>query len=207
MRRRLETGDPGPRGYGARGGPAAPARAETVPGLVAEARGPPAGLSREPKPVDSRPPTPIESPVDEAQTRPELLSDAPLHPERARLLLQKLRDLNLCAERIEVGPGTAVELLGCSSLDQPVEGGLRYRVRCGDGQQEALEFGLESAGLRLCRSSAGRPEEAQRILLVGNGSGPLTAPELKARIDPEQAGPREMTHFLRRLVRLAYGPN
>ncbi len=143
--------------------------------------------------------------MDEAQTGPELLPEARLHPERARLLLQKLRDLNLCAERIEIGVGSFVELEGCTTLDQPVESALRYRVRLCDGQWEALEFGLDAVGLRLCRSRPGQGGEPRHVALVGNGEGPLTAPDLKARIDPEGAGSREMTHFLRRLVRLAYG--
>jgi hypothetical protein len=123
-----------------------------------------------------------------------------------RLLLRKLRDLNLTSERIEIGLGAHVDLEGCLTLDQPVESALSYRVRHGDGSLETLDLAVESGALRLSRHRPGQAPSALRVELLGNGAGPAMAPDLKARIDPEEAGSREVTHFLRRLVRLAYGP-
>jgi hypothetical protein len=131
---------------------------------------------------------------------------AQLNPERVRLLLRKLRDLNLTAERIEIGLGAYVDLEGCLTLDQPVESALTYRVRHGDGALETLDLSWDDGALRLTRQRPGSPQASLRVELLGNGSGPAMAPELKARIDPEEAGSREVTHFLRRLVRLAYAP-
>lgn len=129
----------------------------------------------------------------------------PLPPNRARTLLRKLRDLNLSSTRIAVDPGLSVAVAGCASLDLPAESQLRYRVRaplCGD---EELSIGFVDGRLVLARYGAdGERRASVRVPILGGARGPATIPALRARIDPESAGPRETERFLRRLVRAVF---
>ncbi len=130
----------------------------------------------------------------------------PLPAHRARLLLRKLRDLNLSAARIAVHARLAVSIAGCASLDLPVDSVLRYRVRTPLCDDEELVIGLpQGGGLHVARrTSAGEERASRRVGLFGGANGLATVPELRARIDPDTAGLRETERFLRRLVRAVF---
>jgi hypothetical protein len=125
-----------------------------------------------------------------------------LAQDRTRVLLRKLRDLNLSAGPIAVTPGARVALAGCASTDDPAERGVRYRMRLGDGSDGTLEIHGRPEGLelRLC----GPRGAAERRLLVAvtcDRLGRACARALGARVVPETHDARELEHFLRRIVR------
>lgn len=135
--------------------------------------------------------------------------DTHLSERDARTLLQKLRDLNLLGCAIEVGACERVRLEGCLSLDAPVERGVRYRLRRGDGRTEVLSLAFSAGRLWLARaaecmehadeSRAGFGAEA-----FADRFGRVAVPELGARIDLGFLAPRELEHFLRRVVRSSF---
>src|SRR5580765_2438949 len=88
-----------------------------------------------------------------------------LAQDRTRVLLRKLRDLNLSAGPIAVTPRARVALAGCASTDDPAERGVRYRMRLVDGSDGTLEIHGRPEGLeiRLCGARGGADE---RRLLV-----------------------------------------
>jgi hypothetical protein len=125
----------------------------------------------------------------------------------ARELLRRLRDRNLAARRVAVRNGLAVSFGGCTSMDAPAEGGVRYRLGV-----EALELELElgsiaDGGLEISlREPGGRPNgPALRVDLGLDGERRVVSRAMGARIDVESAGERELDHFLRRVVRTAFG--
>lgn len=145
--------------------------------------------------------SPFPSPFPLIQTRIE--APATL----LRSLLRRLRDLNLTACQISLGHGRHVSVAGCSSLDQPVERGVRYRLRPVDGAGEeivlsiaaresmlhvALDDARLSGGLRTRSSSLTRDSAAR-----------LVAPAFRARLSADPT-PRELEHFLRRIVRTTF---
>ena len=124
---------------------------------------------------------------------------------RMRLVLRKLRDVNLREERVALDGDRSVLVGGCLSLDLPAERLLRYRIVSDSGEPQSLEMALTSRGLHLERRGAQRQLlHESEIHLEGEAAGDLLSPELRCRIDPEEAGSREVEHFLRRLVRLAH---
>ncbi len=137
-----------------------------------------------------------------AMTSPQ---PSPLPAHRARELLRKLRDLNLSSARIAVNSRLSVTLAGCSSLDLPAESELRYRIQSSLCPNEELCVRLAPAGLVLERRGDGpEPVSRREVSLLGGASGPATAPELRARMDPDTTCPRETERFLRRLVRAVF---
>lgn len=124
---------------------------------------------------------------------------------RVRALLRLLRDLNLSGERVAIGSATTVRIVGCRSLDEPADQGLVYRVRQGEREYD-LEIGVDmNAGCEvLIRLRPDSPCSDRRVRLVGGSEGPLTAPDLRARLDPDAAASRDAEHFLRRVVRAAF---
>ena len=93
-------------------------------------------------------------------------------------------------------------LEGCLSLDHPVEGGVRYCVRESHGEQRilAIEWADERLVLRL------DPDDGRSldVELGCDGLGRLAAPVLGARMHLGSNQPREIEHFLRRIVRAVY---
>lgn len=127
----------------------------------------------------------------------------PIAPALLRSLLRKLRDANLHVPHIAIGGTRSVSVVGCLSLDAPVDLALRYRVRWPDGVEEVLV--IESAdgmlGVALCDLAGNRAGPGSRVALHADEAGRITAPDWKARVDPQAADTRQMAHFLRRLVR------
>ena len=128
---------------------------------------------------------------------------APLPAASARNLLRHLRDLNLTAERVEIDPGRSVYVEGCMSLDAPVERSLLYRLRSAKHGERALAIRWDAGALQLSLGpAAGGPAEHERTVeLYAQDGHWATAPALRARVDLESSEPRQLEHFLRRLVR------
>lgn len=132
---------------------------------------------------------------------------APQTPPSARLrtLFAKLRDLDLRQARIAVSTGLDVALEGCASLDDPAGRPLRYRLTSCRGDA-LLELRLEGGGIHLERLDArGTVLGSRQVALAGGPEGQVTAPQIRARIDPDAADARETERFLRRVVRAAFG--
>lgn len=130
----------------------------------------------------------------------------PAPAQRARALLRILRDLNLSDERIALTAERSVRIVGCRSLDESADRALVYRLRCGALEYD-LELSLEEGAevcIRLVPHGRSGVTGERRVKLIGGAAGPLTAPDLRARLDPDLALVKEATHFLRRVVRAAF---
>jgi hypothetical protein len=131
------------------------------------------------------------------------LSSPILPSDKARLLLRRLRDLNLNAGPVAVTRGLGVVFAGCSSLDGPAEGGVRYRLRRSDGSEGILEIGWRDALLRLSIESAREGDRRELAVPVTcDRLGRACARKLGARVAPESTDRRKLEHFLRRVVRV-----
>lgn len=127
---------------------------------------------------------------------------------RARDLLRRLRDLDLGA-RIAVGPGRFVRLEGCDSRDEPVERGVRYRLRTASGCEETLSLACDGEVLEVQLTDGPRWRRLRSPLRC-DALGRLAAPELGARLAGPSAPrgvacPLAAGRFLRRVVRALYG--
>lgn len=127
---------------------------------------------------------------------------------RVRLVIAKLRDVNLRDETIALDGDRSVQIGGCLSLDQPAERCLRYRLVRDGREAQSLEIVLRERCLWVERRSAQRELLFESELdFLGSEAGELVCPQLRIRIDPEAAGAREIEHLLRRLVRSAFPSN
>jgi hypothetical protein len=126
--------------------------------------------------------------------------------DKARVLLRKLRDLNLTAGPIAVSRRLRVDLAGCLSTDAPAEGGVRYRVRLDDGSEGQIEIRGSSAGLDLELTRRGAAASARRLHaeVTCDRAGRACSRSLAARVAPETCDRRELEHFLRRIVRAVF---
>lgn len=130
------------------------------------------------------------------------LSSPTLPSDKARLLLRRLRDLNLNAGPVAVTHGLGVVLAGCSSLDGPAEGGVRYRLKRSDGVEGTLEIGWRDALLRLSlEDGLARDRRELSVAVTCDRLGRACARKIGARVAPESTNRRELEHFLRRVVR------
>lgn len=129
----------------------------------------------------------------------------PAPAQRVRALLRLLRDLNLTGERVALTAGRSVHIVGCSSLDESADRRLIYRLRSGD-RELVLEIEVDGgAEVRLRTGPAeGDFEGERRFRLVGGDAGPITAPDLRVRLDPDAALAKDAARFLRRVVRAAF---
>jgi hypothetical protein len=122
-----------------------------------------------------------------------------LSQDKTRALLRKLRDLNLTAGPIAVSAWARVALAGCTSTDSPAEGGVRYRMRLADGSMGTLEIQGRPEGLEIRLS--GRSERRLLVAVTCDRAGRACSRQLLARVAPDTRDPRELEHFLRRIVR------
>jgi len=125
-----------------------------------------------------------------------------LTSERARTLLRRLRDLNLVAGPVALTRDACVSIAGCLSLDGPAEAGVRYLLRHVDGRERTLEIGWNDAGLVVSILGPGRDDRRDLRVPVGcDPDGRACVPAIGARVRPDSNNPRELEHFLRRVVR------
>jgi hypothetical protein len=125
-----------------------------------------------------------------------------LTSERARTLLRRLRDLNLVAGPVALSREACVTIAGCLSLDGPAEAGVRYLLRHVDGRERTLEIGWNGAGLVMSILGPGRDDRRDLRVPVGcDSNGRACIPAIGARVRPDSNDPRELEHFLRRVVR------
>ena len=134
------------------------------------------------------------------------LAHRTLSQDKARTLLRKLRDLNLSAGPIAVGPRARVALAGCLSTDAPAEGGVRYLVRLDDGSEGQLEIRGSTTGLDLELTRKDESASSRRIHaeVTCDRAGRACSRSLAARVSPETCDARELEHFLRRIVRALF---
>lgn len=129
-------------------------------------------------------------------------ADKALPSDKARTLLRRLRDLNLTAGPVAITRDLGVVIAGCLSLDGPAEAGVRYRVRLTDGREGRLEIGFRDEHLVLSMVAATpastRGMEAE---VTCDRRGRACVRGIGARVAPESTDPRELEHFLRRVVR------
>lgn len=130
------------------------------------------------------------------------------HPEqslplaRVRTLLRRLRDLNLAA-RIAVRPGCSVSLAGCTSIDAPVEQGVRYRLLDPSGGEATLGLRPGPSGIQVwLRDASG--ERVLEVPCVQDDLGRTALPRLAARVPDGATDPRAYARVLRRVVRQLY---
>jgi hypothetical protein len=132
-----------------------------------------------------------------------VFSGSELKPAHLRALLCKLRDADLHRRHVALAGSRRVSIEGCLSLDSPVGQALRYLLRWPNGAEEVLE--IDAAGGRLTVKVSGRDGQAngepRSVALTTDERGRATASAWRARIDPENAGLRELDRFLRRIVR------
>ena len=125
-----------------------------------------------------------------------------LREHAARRLLRRLRDLNLGDGSVALKNGDKVRITGCSSLDHPVEGGVRYRLSFSSGETEVVELQWLDGRLQshlithdpemdTCDTSFG---------LNGHPSGLVEISGLRSAIDLSSASFEEYETLLSRIV-------
>ncbi|MFT5288467.1 MAG: hypothetical protein ACI8QS_001774 [Planctomycetota bacterium] len=126
-------------------------------------------------------------------------------PQRsARAILRKLRDLDLRVRGLLVDSNSCVQLEGCLCPDAPIEEGLTYRLRLDDGSSASLDLAWVQGALQLSLEGAQNLNQTRRVEFVTDDRGRATAPTIQARMHPDACDPREVEHFLRRLIRAAF---
>lgn len=155
--------------------------------------------------VDRRPPE--VAGTARPEDPPLIRHDREVTAAQTRELLRRLRDISLAGSGIELASGAQVRLAGCISADQPIERGVHYALEDAQGGRHVLELHSAAGKLALSLASLERePRNASSELAVELASdrfGRVSAPALGARIDMTICDPRDIEHFLRRLVRAA----
>jgi len=119
----------------------------------------------------------------------------------ARVLLRKLRDLNLRAS-FRGGPGEGdVRIEGCLSVDRPVEHSVRYSVRV-DGRALELDLRLRGGMLELVFEGEDGTELVTRHPL-SHGAADRVGVEGIGELATHENRPEELERFLVALVRVA----
>ena len=125
-----------------------------------------------------------------------------LREHAARRLLRRLRDLNLGDGSVCLKDGSKVRITGCSSLDHPVEGGVRYRLNFGDGNADVVELQWQDGRLHthLTRSDSPTSVFNTSFGLNGHPSGLVELSGLKSAIDLSSASLEDYEALLSRIV-------
>lgn len=125
-----------------------------------------------------------------------------LREHAARRLLRRLRDLNLGDGSVALESGDKVRITGCSSLDHPVEGGVRYRLNFSTGQKEVFELQWSDGRLQshlISQNSEIEPCETS-FGLNGHPSGLVEISGLRSAIDLSSASFEDYEALLSRIV-------
>ena len=125
-----------------------------------------------------------------------------LREQAARRLLRRIRDLNLGDGIVHLQDGREVRITGCTSLDHPVERGVRYRLSFEDGQTEVVE--LEWRDGRIYTKRAGEHDGSSdcetSFGLNGHPTGLVELAGLRSSIDLSKASPEDFEALLGRIV-------
>ena len=125
-----------------------------------------------------------------------------LREHAARRLLRRLRDLNLGDGSVSLKDGDKVRITGCSSLDHPVEGGVRYRLNFSDGNAEVVEIQWQGGRIHahLTGSEALKSGTETSFGLNGHPSGLVELSGLKSAINLSSASCEDYEALLSRIV-------
>jgi hypothetical protein len=126
-----------------------------------------------------------------------------LTSDKARALLRRLRDLNWSSGPVALTRDTSARVQGCSSLDSPVEQGVRYRALNSSGTTALLEIRWTGAALEILAFEINPKLPVRRLSvpMVCDRKGRICARQLGARVSPESTDTRELERFLRRVLR------
>jgi len=119
---------------------------------------------------------------------------------RLRMLLRKLRDLNLTVRRLAVAKDSWVRLSGCLSVDRPIESGVSYRLTSDTGAEYTLELLPGETELIVNLAGSDRSHSIA-VPFELEAEGILRSDELAARVDATTVERRDLEHFMRRIVR------
>ena len=131
------------------------------------------------------------------------IGNSTLSGDKARGLLRRLRDLNWTSGPVALTRQHTVRIAGCTSLDAPVEQGVRYRAQNASGDPCLLEIRWTGEALEILAFEL-NPSQPVRRLSIGmvcDRKGRICAREIAARVSLESGSTRELEHFLRRVVR------
>ena len=125
-----------------------------------------------------------------------------LREQAARLLLRRIRDLNLGDGSVCLQDGEKVRITGCTSLDHPVERGVRYRLSFESGMTKVLELKWRDGRLHTHLVIQPTEELASGISfgLNGHPAGLVELSGLHSAIDLSCASSEEFEALLRRIV-------
>ena len=125
-----------------------------------------------------------------------------LREQAARRLLRRLRDLNFGDGSVRVTGGEEVRITGCTSLDHPVERGVRYSLSFESGKTKVVELEWSDGRLhtRLFVDPADEPATQTSFGLNGHPAGLVELSGLHAAIDLSCASSEEFEALLRRIV-------
>lgn len=125
-----------------------------------------------------------------------------LREQAARRLLRRLRDLNLGDGAIRSSAGKEVRITGCTSLDHPVERGVRYRLTHANGETQVVEILWMDGRIhtRLSANAPSSPTIGTSFGLNGHPAGLVELAGLHAAVDLACATSEEYGAILARIV-------
>ncbi len=125
-----------------------------------------------------------------------------LREQAARRLLRGLRDLNLGDGSIRMTSGEEDKITGCTSLDHPVEWGVRYRLSFESGRTEVVKLEWRDGRLYTQRfvDPVAKPAAGTSFGLNGHPAGIVELSGLHSAIDLSCASSEEFEALLRRII-------
>ena len=125
-----------------------------------------------------------------------------IREQAARRLLRRLRDLNLGDGSVHLSGGEEVRITGCTSLDHPVERGVRYSLSYASGRTEVFELNWRNGRLhtQLHTNTGTEPATGPSFGLNGHPAGLVELAGLRSSIDLSCATPEDFEALLARIV-------
>jgi len=117
-------------------------------------------------------------------------------------LLQRFRDLNLADGVVNLSGGEKVRIKGCTSLDHPVERGVRYSLSYEDGKTGIVELEWRDGRIHTNRSKGPAIDHpcGTSFGLNGHPMGLVEISSLRAAIDLSSASSEDFEVLLGRIV-------
>ena len=130
-----------------------------------------------------------------------------LREQAARRLLRRFRDLNLGDGVVRLSDGREVRITGCTSLDHPVERGVRYRICFEDGRTVVVELDWRDGRLHTKRiqKPSEDPLNGTSFGLNGHPTGLVELSGLHSAIDLSCASSEDFEALLGRIVEATVG--